>query len=218
MTSAGPESDHNFDTDRILRLRHRDRAHGWSARAGPAACVIETRTYEFENGLPEIDSDQIHFGLRHYLGRPGADAPSSPARWCSASAWSSRTRHGTETWLGWAAGGGLNLALSKDFSIETYVMYEGMPDVKSYPGGDSNTCRSRLPVRNQRPGRLPGASAGTSSRAGRSQSVLTRAVRTGPRRYAPRPRPGPFELFEHQVADLVGGVLADVEAADAAPR
>ena len=35
-----------------------------------------------------------------------------------------------------AAGGGVNLAVTQDFSIEASAMYEGMPDVKAYPYGD----------------------------------------------------------------------------------
>ena len=45
----------------------------------------------------------------------------------------------SDGFLGWGVGTGLNWALSEDFSIEAYLMYEGMPDVSSHLKGDNAT-------------------------------------------------------------------------------
>ena len=48
-----------------------------------------------------------------------------------------KERFESDGFLGWGVGTGVNWALSENFSVEAYLIYEGMPDVSSHLKGDN---------------------------------------------------------------------------------
>jgi hypothetical protein len=105
---------------------------GWTA-----SFAVEARRYEFTQIFPDIRANQVRGGVRRYFGDRALTAFA-----CVEGVYGTGFDFGDvgyegESYLGWAAGGGLNLALNEEFSFEMLVLYEGMPDSKAvdFDGG-----------------------------------------------------------------------------------
>lgn len=98
--------------------------------------AYDTRDMQIEGTSSPVNGEQISLGLRRYFGdraltgflltqliyHQSLDFPAELGLDFRES----------DDFLGIAAGGGGNLALTEDFSIEAYLMYEANPDVKTY--------------------------------------------------------------------------------------
>lgn len=96
----------------------------------------DTRDMEVEGTEGPINGEQFSIGMRRYFGDRALTA------FLAAQLIYHQTlefpgelgfdRRESDDFLGWGAGGGVNLALTEDFSLEAYLLYEGAPDVKTY--------------------------------------------------------------------------------------
>ena len=104
-----------------------------------ASFAYEKRQYEPEGSFPNIRSDQIRASFRRYFGDRALTAFLAGDLIYGLGMSFQDDSGETENWLGMAAGGGANLALSEDFSIEAYLMYETMPEVVFFPADGSTS-------------------------------------------------------------------------------
>lgn len=111
----------------------RSMGQGWTA-----SFAVEARRYEFEQTFPDIRANQLRGGVRRYFGDRALTAFACvEGVYGTGFDFGENAGYEGESYLGWAAGGGLNLALNEEFSFEMVVLYEGMPDTKAvdFEGG-----------------------------------------------------------------------------------
>lgn len=104
-----------------------------------ATVSLDQREYhEDPNGSP-IKGNQIAAGMRRYFGNRALTAFLTAQLQYNFGLDLQKQNFESDGYLGWAVGTGLNWALTEDFSVETYLLYEGMPDVTSHLKGDNAT-------------------------------------------------------------------------------
>lgn len=98
--------------------------------------AYETRDMQIEGTNTPVQGEQIHVGMRRYFGdraltaflagqfiyHQSLDFPGELGLDLRES----------DDFFGWGAGGGVNLAISEHFTVESYLMYESAPGVKTY--------------------------------------------------------------------------------------
>ncbi len=96
--------------------------------------AYETRDMQVENTSTPIQGEQIHAGMRRYFGDRALTAflAAQLIYHQSLDFPGELGLRESDDFLGWGAGGGLNLALSGHFTIEATAMYESAPGVKTY--------------------------------------------------------------------------------------
>lgn len=96
----------------------------------------DTRDMEVEGTTSPINGEQFSIGLRRYFGDRALTAFAAAQLIYHQSldfpGELGFDRRESDDFFGVGAGGGVNLALTEDFSIEVYLMYEAAPDVKTY--------------------------------------------------------------------------------------
>lgn len=96
-----------------------------------ATVSLDAREYHVPNEAVPIRANQVHAGVRRYFGDRALTGFLAAQLIYNFGLEVQEQRFETDGYLGWGAGIGANLALSENFSIETYLMYEGMPDIES---------------------------------------------------------------------------------------
>jgi hypothetical protein len=96
--------------------------------------AYETRDMQLEDSGTPIQGEQIHAGMRRYFGDRVLTAFLSAQLIYHQSLDfpGELDLRESDDFLGVGAGGGLNIALSEHLSLETYVIYEVAPGVKTY--------------------------------------------------------------------------------------
>ena len=135
-----PITDQRDFVDRISSWAiefERSMGDGWTA-----SFAFEARRYDFprDSAFPDVRANQLRGGVRRYFGDRALTAFA-----CVEGVYGTGFDFGEdagyegESYLGWAAGGGVNLALNEYFSFEMLVLYEGMPDTDAvdFEGGPS---------------------------------------------------------------------------------
>lgn len=132
-----PITDQIEEVDRLRSWAiefERSMGAGWTA-----SFAFESRRYEFSQTFPDVDAPQFRGGVRRYFGDRALTAFA-----CVEGVFGTGFDFGDvgfegESYLGWAAGGGVNLALNEYFSFEMLVLYESMPDTEAvdFDGGPS---------------------------------------------------------------------------------
>lgn len=98
-----------------------------------ASFAIEARQYEPQGGYSNIRANQLRASFRRYFGDRALTAFLAGDLIYGMGMRFNESMAESEDWLGWGAGGGVNLAVSEDFSIDAYVMYESMAEAEVYP-------------------------------------------------------------------------------------
>lgn len=96
-----------------------------------ATVSLDAREYHVPNEAVPIRANQVHAGVRRYFGDRALTGFLAAQLIYNFGLEVQEQHFETDGYLGWGAGIGANLALSENFSIETYLMYEGMPDIES---------------------------------------------------------------------------------------
>ncbi len=104
-----------------------------------ATFSLDSREYHERSSGPPIKGKQIAGGLRRYFGTRALTAFVTAQLQYNFGLELQQEGWESDGFLGWGVGTGLNWALSENFSVETYLMYEGMPDVPSHLVGDNVT-------------------------------------------------------------------------------
>ena len=94
--------------------------------------ALEARRLEPRDTFPHVTAKQLRGGVRRYFGDRALTAFASAELIYGLGFDFAGDKRDSEGYLGWAAGGGVNLALNEDFSIEVLVLYEGMPRADAY--------------------------------------------------------------------------------------
>lgn len=104
-----------------------------------ATVSLDAREYHQDpNGSP-IKANQITAGMRKYFGSRAVTAFLAGQLHYNFGLELQRENFESDGFLGWGVGTGINWALSENFSVEAYLMYEGMADVSSHLKGDNAT-------------------------------------------------------------------------------
>lgn len=103
-----------------------------------ATVSLDSREYHVPNESVPIRANQVHAGVRRYFGDRALTGFIAAQLIYNFGLDIQEQRFETDGYLGWGAGIGANLALSENFSIETSLMYEGMPDVDSHFKGNND--------------------------------------------------------------------------------
>lgn len=104
-----------------------------------ATFSLDQREYHEDPNGPPIKANQITAGMRRYFGSRALTAFVTAQLQYNFGLELQKQRFESDGFLGWGVGTGLNWALSENFSVETYLMYEGMADVSSHLLGDNAT-------------------------------------------------------------------------------
>ena len=126
--------DRNFDLDGFSSLGIEfERLLG---KGFTASFAYDTRDMEVEGAGSPINGEQMAVGLRRYFGDRALTAFVT-AQFIYHQSLDFPGELGldlreSDDFFGVGAGGGLNLALTEDFSLEVSVIYEAAPDVKTY--------------------------------------------------------------------------------------
>jgi len=105
-----------------------------------ATVSLDAREYHGKNEAVPITANQIHGGVRRYFGDRALTGFLAAQFIYNFGLDIQEQRFESDGYLGWGVGAGANLALSQNFSIEAYLMYEGMPDVESHLKGNNATA------------------------------------------------------------------------------
>jgi len=96
----------------------------------------DTRDMEIEGTNSPVNGEQFSVGLRRYFGdRALTSFLAAQMIYHQSLDFPGELgfdRRESDDYFGIGAGGGINLALTEDFSLEAYLMYEAAPDVKTY--------------------------------------------------------------------------------------
>ena len=106
-----------------------------------ATASLDQRQYHQINDIDPVKATQIAIGMRKYFGSRAVTAFLAGQLMYNFGLEFQTESFESDGFLGYGAGGGVNWALSEDFSIEAYLMYEGMPRTESHIRGD-NTVSS----------------------------------------------------------------------------
>lgn len=98
-----------------------------------ASFAIEGRTAEPRGGYANVRYNQLRASFRRYFGDRALTAFLAGDLMYGLGMEFIGSQAESEDWLGWGAGGGVNLALTPDFSIEGILMYESMGEAEVYP-------------------------------------------------------------------------------------
>lgn len=104
-----------------------------------ATVSLDQREYHENPDGPPIKGNQITAGVRRYFGKRALTAFLAAQLHYNFGLELQQQNFESEGYLGWGVGTGLNWALSENFSVETYLMYEGMADVSSHLKGGNDT-------------------------------------------------------------------------------
>jgi hypothetical protein len=98
--------------------------------------AYDKREMEVENTSAPINGEQISVGMRRYFGDRALTAFGLGQfiyhRSLEFPDGGDFELRESDDFFGIGAGGGANLALTEDFSLEAYLIYEWSPDVKTY--------------------------------------------------------------------------------------
>ncbi len=95
---------------------------------------VDGRRYHVEDADGVIKGNQVHLGVRRYFGDRALTGFLLAQLIYNTSLEfpGSFDMRESDDFLGWAAGGGANLALTEFLSFEVVLAYEGMPDTDTY--------------------------------------------------------------------------------------
>ncbi|MDA1114561.1 MAG: hypothetical protein O3A95_09730 [Planctomycetota bacterium] len=101
-----------------------------------ATASLDQRQYHQINDVDLVKATQMAIGMRKYFGSRAVTAFLTGQLMYNFGLEFQTESLESDGFLGYGAGGGVNWALSEDFSIEAYIMYEGMPRTPSHIRGD----------------------------------------------------------------------------------
>ncbi|MHC4823201.1 MAG: DUF3575 domain-containing protein [Planctomycetota bacterium] len=104
-----------------------------------ATVSLDSREYHQDPNGPPIKANQIAAGMRKYFGSRAVTAFLTGQLHYNFGLDLQKERFESDGFLGWGVGTGINWAFSENFSVEAYLMYEGMADVSSHLKGDNAT-------------------------------------------------------------------------------
>ncbi|MDA0668130.1 MAG: hypothetical protein O3A50_10180 [Planctomycetota bacterium] len=102
-----------------------------------ATASLDQRQYHQINDVDLVKATQMAIGMRKYFGSRAVTAFLTGQLMYNFGLEFQTESLESDGFLGYGAGGGVNWALSEDFSIEAYIMYEGMPRTPSHIRGDN---------------------------------------------------------------------------------
>ena len=102
-----------------------------------ATASLDQRQYHQINDDNPVKATQISVGMRKYFGSRAVTAFLTGQLMYNFGLEFQTESFESDGFLGYGAGGGVNWAFSEDFSVEAYLMYEGMPRTESHIRGDN---------------------------------------------------------------------------------
>ncbi|MFK5956364.1 MAG: hypothetical protein QM477_07980 [Planctomycetota bacterium] len=98
---------------------------------------VDQRHYKQIGDVDAVKATQVAVGMRKYFGNRAVTAFLTGQLMYNFGLEFPTEGFVSDGFLGYGAGGGVNWALSENFSMEAYLMYEGMPRTPSHLKGDN---------------------------------------------------------------------------------
>jgi hypothetical protein len=102
-----------------------------------ATASLDQRQYHQSGDDNLVKATQVALGMRKYFGSRAVTAFLTGQLMYNFGLELQAEGFESDGFLGYGAGGGVNWALSEDFSVEAYIMYEGMPRTPSHIRGNN---------------------------------------------------------------------------------